>query len=328
MDAVTKHTVFEFFNGQSTPMQKQMIEEWLQKDAHTELYYEWQEEWEKQHLQYVADTEQALNQFKKRINIDSGAANPAEVPERKTSLFFTKGRKYAAAASVFLGMLTAYVFKDELLYKQYNTGNGETRTIILEDSTTVTLNEDAGLKVSRFFNLGRTRKVFFTGNASFHVRHLADNRSFIIKLPNHFSVEVLGTEFDLLALKDSSRVYLHKGSVRLSNQNNSMQPVMMHPGDLVNINKLALVRLRKGQFYWQYNVWKSHVFTFNSIPLTDVVKMLNEQFGKNILIEDTTLGNRIISGSYAWQKEDDILTTLSEMMGFRILQNESQTLLR
>ena len=64
---VTKSILFEYFTGNSSVLQKRMIENWLENEKNRNLYYEWLAEWESEFPQYVPDVENKLDEYLSKI---------------------------------------------------------------------------------------------------------------------------------------------------------------------------------------------------------------------------------------------------------------------
>jgi thiaminase len=64
---VTKSMLFEYFTGNSSVLQKRMIENWLENEKNRNLYYEWLAEWESEYPQYVTDVENKLDEYLSKI---------------------------------------------------------------------------------------------------------------------------------------------------------------------------------------------------------------------------------------------------------------------
>ena len=62
--SVNKELLFNHFARKTSPLQRQLIEDWLKNPASEEYYYEWLEEWERYNLQYLPETETALEVYK------------------------------------------------------------------------------------------------------------------------------------------------------------------------------------------------------------------------------------------------------------------------
>jgi ferric-dicitrate binding protein FerR (iron transport regulator) len=240
---------------------------------------------------------------------------------------FFRTIRTAAVGSLLIGLL-GFLFREQLLYRHYVTGNAQVRVVELPDHSLVTLNANTDLKVPRLFSLAGTRRAYLSGEAVFAIRHTADNKPFIVGMPGHLEIQVLGTEFNVYARNRSHKVFLNRGSIRLWSTDASFQPLLVKPGELVKVDSSRNIQVSSNHSYSQVSAWTDHVFVFDRTPLEQVARMLEEQFGNKIIITDTSLANRVISGSCKWNKEEDILTTLSLMMKFSVYQANDTILLK
>jgi ferric-dicitrate binding protein FerR (iron transport regulator) len=333
MNAITKDTVFVYLAGNATVLQKQQMQEWLQQEGNEELYCAWLEEWEMRHPQYIPDVNLACDRFSGYLQARDAPAVPEAAPEfapvknMTGSSRFSRRMKIAAAGFLLIGLL-GFLFREPLLYRHYVTGNAQVRVVELPDHSLVTLNANTDLKVSRLFLLPGTRRAYLSGEAVFTIQHTADNKPFIVDLPGHLEIQVLGTEFNVYARNRSHQVFLNRGSIRLWSTDASFQPLLVRPGELVKVDSSRDIHVSPNQSYSQVSAWTDHVFVFDRTPLEQVARMLEEQFGNKIVITDTSLANRVISGSCKWNKEEDILTTLSLMMKFSVYQANDTIMLK
>ena len=328
MNGMTKEAVFQFFAGHATAPQKRFIQEWLTDANHTELFYEWLEEWEEQHPQYVPDLDAAVEKYKavvsEGLTNETSTTYPAIVQGRSKIMYRLRWA-LSIAAALLVGF---FIFQESILYTHFKTGNGEIRTIVLADQSSVILNANSDLRVPRFLSLISKRTVSLNGEAIFDVKHEAANRSFEVIMPNRWKIQVLGTEFNVYARKSESKVFLNRGSIRLLMRNSAEAPLMLKPGDLVTEDKNKIIQRSSNRSLVEFGGWKDHVFNFNATPLSQVAQMLEDQFGKKISIPDTALANRNISGSCRWATEDDILINLSMMMKFNVIQMNDSIVLK
>jgi transmembrane sensor len=328
MNLITKDIIYKYLAGEATVIQKRELAEWLRSAENEEIFYECMEEWECRHPQFIPDTEQAFQHYRQRLYNQSGLpasqqpGNPDEEAKEAAVRAISgrpsrNSRLLKAAVVVFL-ILGAAVYKDQLIYRHYTTGNKEIRTVLLPDNSKVTLLGNADLKMARLFNWKKERTVWLKGQAIFKIQHTSDHRPFLVNTPFKAQIQVLGTEFDLYATSDSTRVFLNEGSIRLNMDSSLSRPLLMKPGDLVKMGSRNTVQIRNNQYYWQFTTQVNHTLVFDKTPLSDIALILKEQFGKTVHIPDTALANRRISGSYKWITEKDILNTLSLMMDFTV----------
>lgn len=322
-----KDILFTYFAGNATALQKKLIEEWLSSPENLELYFECLEEWEVNRPQFLPDKEIAFEKFSQRI-----AGTDTEESEIETFLFDIKTKKtsfnlnvwkWAAAAIIVVG--TGIFAKDFILFKNHQTANGELKTIILNDSSRVTLNANSSLKVPRFDFFSKSREVFLEGEAEFNVTHTVDNKEFIVHTTDDSEILVLGTEFVVYTRKKGTRVVLNKGKVQLSSAQEN-KPLTMKPGDQVTIyqnGKMELEKLTKTEVELQ-SVWKEHRMVFNHTKLGEVAIKLNEIYGVDVEISDKQTAERELTGSFKAENVDEILEVLSEMLDLDISHRENK----
>lgn len=323
---LTKQILFNHFSGSTNSLQKKLIEEWLSEEGNIELYYEWLEEWERTYPQFIPDTDRAATAQLERIQ---GEDRSWEAPAKESVVLPSKKRWLspagwgkAAMVLLILGMAT-FQFKDRLLYKEYKTGFGELRSLSLTDNSRVVLNANSSLMVPRYGFGVDHRDVYLEGEAEFLVNRTVDNMPFTVHTSNENKVTVLGTQFVVYSRKQKMHVALNKGKVKLTAGLNP-QPLLMTPGDKVSIldnGKFMLERLSDAKMNDQ-TAWKQHRFVFNHTSLRDITLKIHEIFGVQIMISDSLLARRELTGTFKAQNADELLSVLSEMMEIDISHQE------
>ncbi len=322
---LTKDFLVSYFSGNTTAMQKKLVEEWLQDAGNVEFYYECLEEWEREQPQFLPDEEAALEKSTKRIY---GSDN-REISIKSASRPLRKqlgGWWKVAAVLAGLAMLS-YSFRDYLLYRSYETAYGELRTVILDDNSQVELNANSVLRVPRWDFGSGNRNVFLEGEAEFAVRHTFDNKRFIVHALNQSEVMVLGTEFVVYSRQQGTKVVLNKGKVQLTTTSHR-QPLVMQPGDKANILQNGEIELEKLTAVQLENhiAWKDHRFVFENTNLRQITLKIKEVFGIQVLIQDSLLAQRELTGSFKAQNIDELLLIISETLSIDIARQDDQLL--
>ncbi|OIN57003.1 FecR domain-containing protein [Arsenicibacter rosenii] len=322
---VTKELMQAYFAGQVTPLQRKMIADWLkQQPANRELYFRWLEEWERRVPQYAPDIDQALGRFRQRIDQPQTAViDPYEYEERQQLVRI--GRRtwlWAAAASLVLGVL-AYTGQDLVWYKVYATDFGQTRLLKLPDSSVVTLNGHSMLYIPRFGFGESTRRVRLEGEAVFDVRHTVTHQRFLVETPDGVEVEVLGTEFSVMARPHATKVALNRGKVQLSypTLNAQRQQLMMKPGDWVTLSQQGELTQGRNTHHETFAAWRSHQFVFDNTPLREIVNMVKETYGLTVRLADTTLADRTLSGTYKARTSNDLIRAIAEVLELQVTRS-------
>ncbi len=319
----SKNTLFNFFAGHATPLQKKVIEEWLEEEAHRELFFEWLKEWEDEHPQFVADPEAGFRKFQaKRRGVDTRERPP--VARRLPWWGFTARTIAAAVALVLLASL--WTGRDAIRYRHYATAFGEIRTLTLPDGSRVVLNANSTLRVPRFGFGQATREVVLAGEAQFLVKHTPTDQKFIVRTPDRMAVEVLGTEFVVYSRKRGSRVILQKGSVQLRNAANRV--ISVSPGDVVTLDKKGVFQKKSRQPVQNYSAWKENRFVFDRTSLREVAQLIAENFGTLVRIPDTTLAQQSISGTFRAKNAREMLDMVADVSGLEVIRSGQGYLLQ
>jgi ferric-dicitrate binding protein FerR (iron transport regulator) len=320
---ISKNTLFNFFAGHATPLQKKVIEEWLGEEANRELFFEWLKEWENEHPQFVADPEVAFRKLQaKRRRVDTQVQRTlAQRPP-----WWGFAARSIAAAVVLVLLASLWIGRDAIRYRNYATAFGEIRTLTLADGSRVVLNANSSLRVPRFGFGEATREVVLAGEAQFVVRHTPTDQKFIVRTPDQMAVEVLGTEFVVYSRKRGSRVILQKGSVRLRNAANRV--ISVSPGDVVTLDKRGVFQKKSQQPVQDYSAWKENRFVFDRTSLLEVAQLIAENFGTPVRIPDTTLARQSISGTFRAKNAREMLDMVADVSGIQVIRSGQGYLLQ
>lgn len=319
---LSKQVIQNFFEGKTTRMQNILIQEWLENPANRELYFQWLDEWETENPQFTPDVEQGYQRSLHTVqgNADVSAAAGAHPLREKAGSLLERlfMLKWVAAASV-AWVLGAYLLSDFWFYKQYETGYGEIRTVVLPDSSRVTLNANSVLSIPRFGFGGGTREVNLKGEAEFAVKHTVDHSKFIVRTPDKLEVRVLGTEFIVYSRERGSKVVLSQGSVQLRSLDElNPKPMLMKPGDVATMSIQGTLTLKHTESLSAHQAWKQRLFMFENTPVSEIAYQISEHFGVNVVVTDSTLARRTIGGTFNASDPAHVLKVLSDVLNARV----------
>jgi transmembrane sensor len=321
-------TLWAFFAGRATTLQKQLLTDWLKDERNVETFYRALHEWEKANPQLIPDTSADWQLLQTRlVGTAQSHSFTGESKERHLPTFRRFNAWWLAVAASILLILGGYWQKERLLYQTYSTTYGQTRHIRLLDGSQVTLNANSRLSFPRFIWLLSTREAQLVGEAEFSVVHTYDNRPFVVRTPDLLEVRVLGTEFTVYSRERGSRVMLSRGKVALRSLKTDLQPLTMHPGDVVRINPRGTFELQPKQLVTDYTAWKQQRFVFNRTSLNEIADQIQERFGVRVLIPDSTLGARQMSGNYPAKNADEVITMLTQLLHLHVEQRDNDFIL-
>jgi len=328
MNDLNKNILFQYFSGTASPLQKKMILEWLEEKENQELFYRWLEDWEREHIQYIPELASASEKLTDRLD------KLTTVPDRPADLSFVQRHfprfrkmRWIAACAVIIVATAVFFIRGSLSHIQYRTAYGEVKAFVLSDGSHVVLNANSSLLVPRWAFGKGSREVELTGEAAFTVKHTPSHQPFIVNTRGQLNVEVLGTEFSVYSRDNSNRVELKKGSVKLLFKRQDQQPLIMKPGDIANINVAGRLSVKHQQPENSLITWKDHRFVFDSTSLADAVRRVHEFFGNEIIIDDSLLQEKRISGSFKAESSEELLSILAELYHIQMLVKKDSIIL-
>lgn len=152
----------------------------------------------------------------------------------------------------------------------------------LSDGTRVVINAGTLLKYPTAFT-GTTRQVELTGEAYFEVAHNL-NSPFVVTTPAG-SIEVLGTQFNVVAEAEQTIVTLAEGSVRLhfGDRDFTMKPgeqACMRSDGSINIHNVNAQN---------YTSWSTGVYEFSDVDLSEIIRQLSLWYGVKFNVANADL---------------------------------------
>lgn len=201
-----------------------------------------------------------------------------ELEKSRRSNFST--RRFLKIAAVVTLLLASYYFLTSRDITTVNTDIAQTETINLPDASEVLLNGDSQLKF-RKDGWEKNRFLELEGEAFFKV---AKGMEFTVETSNG-SVQVLGTEFNVVSRGNTFEVRCFEGKV-LVKYNNSK--AVLSQGDGVD---LAGDKLQPMTVYTSTPSWIRNESTFENTSIQAVVKVLETEYDMDITTEniDVTL---------------------------------------
>lgn len=180
------------------------------------------------------------------------------------------------------------------LYTEISVPAGQMTQIKLPDGSKVLLNSGSILKYPNVFG-NSSRDVSIDGEAFMEI---AKNPKKPFRVTtNKFSVEVLGTTFNITAYSNESHsdVTLIEGSVKITSDNNEKTQKII-PGESASIigGKLTEIAQVNTQFYTS---WKEGKIVFRKETLEEIAKKLERWYNVEISFADEDLKKEVFSGT-------------------------------
>lgn len=220
------------------------------------------------------------------------------------------GKRAMAVAAVLLGLvITGGIWvmhstsgKQAGQHYVYTTDGKAIKTVLLPDSTEVTLNIYSSLEYDAGYNKTE-RRVTLHGEGYFAV-HKDRLRPFIVQT-DELETRALGTAFNVEARNGEGQIQvaLTEGKVALSSVNDPAQKSLLTPGQLLRYDR-STRQMCATTFATDVTAWTSGGLAFNGIPLTDALDRLAIRYQLKLQYSEKQLAGKTVTASFgktSWQ---------------------------
>jgi transmembrane sensor len=220
----------------------------------------------------------------------------------------------AVAASVLIisGLSIYFWQKTKSEPILFTTKFNETKTLILPDSSEVTLNANSQLSMNLYWGEGNPREVWLKGEGYFKVKKKVQKNSFEVHT-DKLNIKVLGTIFNVLARKSVNNVMLQEGKVEVNAATFPSQ--LMKPNELITWTDKALIKSTVSS--QDYNAWLRNQLVFRAMDLKEVVQRLKDLYGLQIEL-NPKLSQKQFTAVLPSQNSDAVLDALVATFGLKM----------
>ncbi len=218
---------------------------------------------------------------------------------------------YAVAACLVIsfGLYQLYFMSNEV-----QTSFGDTKTIVLKDDSTITLNAKSKVCYSNLFQYNRT--IELDGEAFFEVEK---GGSFVVKTALG-TVEVLGTKFNVTVLQDYFEVVCYEGKVQVEE---AERTTILTQGESVRVYNHTFENW--ADITSTKPLWISGETNVNKVPMKYVFAKFEDQFDVKVNfpknIEDITF-----TGSFDNRNMETALQSICIPLHLKFSKTSSETI--
>lgn len=231
---------------------------------------------------------------------------------------------YASMAAAVIGLLVVvfvYRFAGNSI-TEFKTAYAETKEIELKDGTRVMLNANSTLTYSDNWDDAASRDVTLKGEGFFTVVHTTDDKPFVVHAQDDATIVVLGTEFNVNTRRNKVSVYLQSGKVRFKT---ALRTVTMQPGETVDYFPGLVVNVKPGTE--EAVAWKNKQYVMNDMPLADIVRDLEDTYGKEVTVSDPALLAKRVTAKVPANNLNVLLEVLSQTLKLTIEEQNTKVII-
>ena len=239
-------------------------------------------------------------------------------PDSKRS-WLAWGKIAAAVLFLIVAGIGIYMFQQQSGRITERTAFGETRVVTLPDGSEVTLNGNSVLSYDAEWP--ELREVRLEGEGYFKVVHTKDHRKFRVRTGADFSLDVLGTQFNISKRASGTRIVLDEGKVRCNLGDSKGDTLVLRPGEMVQFRKNPSDYQRERVEKGLYSAWKDHKLVFKNTSLREVAGILRDTYGLETEATRPELLDRQLSGSVPTDNVELLLQGVAEASSVTITRD-------
>ncbi|RAJ08921.1 FecR family protein [Chitinophaga skermanii] len=239
--------------------------------------------------------------------------------------------KKLAIAATFLLMAGSTWIWYRLTPVKIATRFGEIKTVLLPDSSMITLNGNSSISYSRIWNPGKPREVWLEGECFFDVKHL-NKDTLHIEASERFvvhsgdvNVEVLGTSFNIKNRHEKTNIGLVTGKIRVDYNLGAKQAnsLVMEPGDYIEYQGKRITVNKKVKPVL-FKRWIDYSISLTDATLRDVKETLEDNFGYKVEVKDSSLLQQKIEGDINVKSVQELMDILSTTLNINVYEIEGR----
>ncbi len=252
------------------------------------------------------------------VPVGLAAARFSRQQRRRMPRPLVQGAAMAACLLVLLGAGGLWFGNPYILWQaDHATGPAEIATVTLPEGSTVAVGPDSALAVH--YGPGERRITLLDGIAVFAVAPTGvdgERRPFVVEA-GPGTIEALGTTFQVNALADHIEVTAVEHAIRVSLPATGTAPAeqqILEPGDTVSYSATDRIGAVLPVSTNHALAWRRGRLIFDRVPLSTVVAELNRYRRGEIVIADSALADRLVSGAFDTSDPDNALRTITRTL--------------
>lgn len=256
---------------------------------------------------------------------------PVYEKKQKQKLTIRKMLRWtASAAALLLFAMLAYEIS-QYGPKATITAFGERREVALPDSSVIKLNSNSSLSYVRGWKTDKPREVWFEGEGMFEVKHTAiknrlrENDFFVVHVGD-LSLTVLGTKFNVKDRRGRIEVALFEGSLRV--QGTDRVDRLLMPGETFIYDENAKANQIVHSDVNQVLSWTRGELSIEHSNLANIISVLEDNYGYQVVVQDSALLNKRFTGVIPVKGIDDILFVIKHTMNVDIEVKNKQIVIK
>lgn len=237
------------------------------------------------------------------------ASHAASARQRSRSRWFARRPAAMLAGVALAACIAAFAAPAVLLQlrSDYTTATAELRTVTLDDGSEVTLAPRSAIAVDY---AARERKIELLDGAAFFTVRKDSERPFKVQA-GAVETTVLGTRFEVNRSDDGVTVSVEEGLVALSDRQQPSLNTRLGAGQSAHVGRSGVT----GHATPTVAAWRQKLLLADDRPVGEAVADLARYYGGTILITDSSLATRRVTGVYGLADPETSLRDIARAIG-------------
>lgn len=319
METLNDDILIRYLSGNTSAEEARQVTTWLSQSDKNEktleqLYFIWQASGRLRVMESV-NPDLALQKLKKQVR------------RKNTSLrlrhHLQRLQRIAAILFIPVFLLSVYLCLHQKAeseqYIEVKTNPGMVSSFRLPDGSKVWMNAGSYLRYPVTF-APEKREIVLEGQGYFEVTH-NPRKPFIVKVNPCYSVEVLGTEFNITAYRDEDLIEttLVEGSVKLNlgkSAKKTISRILKPKEKAVYKKKDRLLSISSINPNYE-TAWKDGKIIFKKHPMEDVLKILSRHYNVHFEVKDPQVMESEITAKFSNEQLPQVLEYLKLASGIK-----------
>ncbi|NOV30192.1 FecR family protein [Methylomonas sp. ZR1] len=231
----------------------------------------------------------SLRDFKVRVNTRTRHPN--------------RSFRLAVACCAMLAVTLTALYPPAFWRADYLTGKGEQRSVTLADGSRVMLNTATALAIH--FDAGTPRVELLAGEAFFDVAK-NPQRPFVVTAAGS-EVRAVGTAFAVKRQSEQTEVELVEGIVEIQDGQQHQERLTAGQSASIGASSIALKSVGHPD---SMALWRDGYLQFDGLPLSDAIAQINQYRPGRVVLLNTALADKRISGLFRLDALDQAIASL------------------
>ncbi|QSB03671.1 FecR family protein [Methylomonas sp. EFPC1] len=209
----------------------------------------------------------------------------------------------AVACCALLATTLTVLYPPAFWGADYSTGKGEQRSVTLADGSRVMLNTATALAIH--FDAGTRRVELLAGEAFFDVAK-NPQRPFVVTAAGS-EVRAVGTAFAVKRQSEQTEVELVEGIVEIQDGQQHQERLTAGQSASIGANSITL---KSAGHPDSMALWRDGYLQFDGLPLSDAIAQINQYRPGRVVLLNTALADKRISGLFRLDALDQAIASL------------------